>query len=287
MQLSKILLPTDFSARSAGAAHYAKALACRFRSELIVAHVFEVREALVNVPEAGVPPNWYEDRRAEIRSALENFQAVEFRTLPVERVILEGDPAHAIVELAHSEQADLVVMPSHGYGRFRRFILGSVTAKILHDADCPVLTGVHLDETPSAAPVFFQSVVCAADFDAAGERALDWAAGFAKEFHARLTLVHALPALPITEAVDYDQTLPKMFRDVAQQNAAEMQKRLGTKAAVVLECGPVPEVVHRAAVAERADLVVIGRHETAGLLGRLRANAYEIVRRSPCPVVSV
>ncbi len=39
-------------------------------------------------------------------------------------------------------------MPTHGYGPFRRFILGSVTAKVLHDADCPVWTGVHLEEAP-------------------------------------------------------------------------------------------------------------------------------------------
>jgi len=40
MQLSKILLPVDFSERSAEAAHYAKALACRFHSEITIAHVF-------------------------------------------------------------------------------------------------------------------------------------------------------------------------------------------------------------------------------------------------------
>ena len=40
-------------------------------------------------------------------------------------------------------------MPTHGYGPFRRFILGSNTAKVLHDADCPVWTGVHVEEIPA------------------------------------------------------------------------------------------------------------------------------------------
>ena len=79
MQLSKILLPVDFSERSAGAAHYAKALACRFRSELIMAHAFELKEVVVNVPEAGVPPNWYEDRRRQTEQTLADFLADEFR----------------------------------------------------------------------------------------------------------------------------------------------------------------------------------------------------------------
>jgi len=40
------------------------------------------------------------------------------------------------------------MMPTHGLGGFRRFLLGSVTAKVLHDADCPVWTGVHLERAP-------------------------------------------------------------------------------------------------------------------------------------------
>src|SRR6185369_3323295 len=99
----------------------------------------------------------------------------------------------AIVGFAHTEHIDLIVMPTHGYGPFRRFLLGSVTAKTLHDADCPVLTGVHLEKTPSLEPVFFRNIVCAIDFDAAGEKALRWAAEFATEFHSHLTVVHALP----------------------------------------------------------------------------------------------
>ena len=46
MQLSKILLPVDVSERCAEAAHYAKALACRFHSDLTIAHVFELSDAI-------------------------------------------------------------------------------------------------------------------------------------------------------------------------------------------------------------------------------------------------
>jgi nucleotide-binding universal stress UspA family protein len=195
--------------------------------------------------------------------------------------------AHAIVDLAHSEKVDLIVMPTHGYGRFRRFILGSVTAKVLHDADCPVLTGVHVEQAAPLEPVFFRSILCAVDFDSSGERALRWAAEFAAEFHARLTLVHALPSAQVNEMSYYDQGLLMMLRQVAQQKSDEIQKLTGTTAEVVLETGSIAEVVRNAALAQNADLVVIGRHENSGLLGRLRANAYAIVRESPCPVISV
>ena len=107
------------------------------------------------------------------------------------------------------------------------------------------------------------------------------------EFHARLTLVHAIPSVQVNEMSYYDQGLPMMLRQVAQQKSDEIQKLTGTTAEVVLETGSIAEVVRNAALAQKGDLVVIGRHENSGLLGRLRANAYAIVRESPCPVISV
>jgi nucleotide-binding universal stress UspA family protein len=74
----------------------------------------------------------------------------------VRQMLLEGDPAVAIVELARSEGMDLIIMPTHVYGRFRRLILGWTTAKLLHDADCAVLTGVHIEEPRLAVSASFQ-----------------------------------------------------------------------------------------------------------------------------------
>ena len=56
---------------------------------------------------------------------------------------------------------------------------------------------------------------------------------------------------------------------------------------LVVEHGEVPAVVKSAAESVNADLAVIGRHHGSGVLGRLRAHAYAIVRESPCPVLSV
>jgi hypothetical protein len=41
------------------------------------------------------------------------------------------------------------MMSTHGYGAFYRFLLGSVTAKVLHEIQCPVWTGAHLEEAPA------------------------------------------------------------------------------------------------------------------------------------------
>jgi hypothetical protein len=81
--------------------------------------------------------------------------------MEAKRVVLEGDPARQIVDYAHEEKVDLIVMPTHGYGPFRQFILGSITAKVLHDADCPVWTGVHLEEAPQVTEPHRSGISCA------------------------------------------------------------------------------------------------------------------------------
>jgi nucleotide-binding universal stress UspA family protein len=66
-----------------------------------------------------------------------------------------------------------------------------------------------------------------------------------------------------------------------------MQNSLGSEADVSIIADEVPHAVHDAAVNAKADLLVIGRSADHGVIGRLRTNAYSIIRQSPCPVVSV
>ena len=76
------------------------------------------------------------DRAARVESDLRIFMQDELAGCAVKRVLREGDAAHKIVEYAHDDQTDLIVMPTHGNGTFRRFVLGSNAAKVLHDAEC-------------------------------------------------------------------------------------------------------------------------------------------------------
>jgi nucleotide-binding universal stress UspA family protein len=53
--------------------------------------------------------------------------------------VLEGDPAHRVLELAGAREADLIVVGSRGRGMVAGALLGSVSSSIVHDADRPVL----------------------------------------------------------------------------------------------------------------------------------------------------
>jgi nucleotide-binding universal stress UspA family protein len=290
LSLSKIIAPVDFSERSPGAARYAGRLACHFHSELTLLHVLDAGAYDVSAYEftglvAGALPA---ERRSEAEALLANFLPGEFRNMNVRQIVLSGDPAGEIVEFAHSERASLIVIPTHGYGPFRRFILGSVAAKILHDADCPVFTGVHIPDASPDDMRSFRKILCAVDFCPQSEKALKWASDFAGEFQAQLTVAHITPSLEGKTSEYFDPTWRDCLAQSAREKIEEMQKRAGSNATVFIEdSNSIPQAVSAAASQLEADLVVIGRAASRGVLGRLRTNAYSIIRQSSCPVVSV
>ena len=274
--LSHILLPVDFSERSVGAAHYAGSLACHFGCELTLLHVLiPMQYEFGAVDIAGsMLAELCSDRMEQATLELGAFLRSDLASLKVRRIVLEGDPAGCIVDFAHNEKSDLIVMPTHGYGPFRRFILGSNTAKVLHDADCPVWTGVHLKEAPVALSIPIRNVLCAVDMGPQSSKTLFWAARLAQEFGARLTLLHAATCGPDIQLA-------------AGEELRRLQGFVGAEADRIVETGEPAHVICAAAERLRADVLVIGRGSAAGVFGRLRTNAYAIIRQSPCPVVSV
>ncbi|MFL6450025.1 MAG: universal stress protein [Bryobacteraceae bacterium] len=262
--LSNILVPVVFSRRCAWAARHAASIAAATRAHVV----------FLNVNEEGATER------------LKNFVSREVQTISHRCVVVDGDPAERIVELARDYEADLIVMPTYN-ARFRAFLLGSVTAKVLHDADCPVMTGVHrYDDSPEIPPAY-NEVLCALDNASGCVPVLRWAQGIAAKLGAHLDVVHALPAVDeVSENCGEREVrrylMAKTARDFATRLAEEPQA-----VEVELRGGPVDQVVREAALSKRANLVVIGRGHADRLLGRLRTQTYAIIRDSPCPVISV
>src|ERR1044071_9879738 len=119
----RILFPVDFSERCRGAARYAVAMAERFEAELLLLHVVETPVARPSDLDFGALA-FASDSEAHIEDAAAMLQ--QFVDVAAERRVERGDPARTILRVAHEISADLIMMPTHGYGAFRRFILGSV-----------------------------------------------------------------------------------------------------------------------------------------------------------------
>ena len=175
---------------------------------------------------------------------MNGYLVEELKHFDVQRVVLAGESATKIADYAHSNNFDLIMLPTHGYGRFRRLMLGSVAAKVLHDADCPVWTGVHMEQVPRLEDIAFRKIVCAIDLGEQSCPTLRWATEFAAEFGAALTVVHAVP-----ETED----------GLAQERVQAIQDAVGSGAEVSVIGGEVAYAVCGAAEREKADLLMIGR----------------------------
>jgi nucleotide-binding universal stress UspA family protein len=231
----------------------------------------------------------YPDRVELAEDELESFAAAELHGLKTKRIVLPGDPASTIVQYARTAHVGLIVMPTHGYGPFRRFVLGSTTAKVLHDSDTPVFTGAHLEESQPTGGVKFDTVVCAVDFTEQCKTALAWAAEFAGLFGSRLYALHAVPVA--SGQGGQEEPANSEWGSAVQMTAASRLKELlreaGADAVPIITGGEAVHAVCRQLTELQADLLVIGRSSSSGLLGRLRTNAYALIRESHCPVVSV
>src|SRR5258707_110280 len=64
------------------------------------------------------------------------------------RFVEFGETVEEILRHIRESGTDLVMMPTHGHGAFRRLLVGSITNKLLHDATCPVWTDAHIEEIP-------------------------------------------------------------------------------------------------------------------------------------------
>ena len=285
---SRIVFPVDFSERVKAIAPCVRLWARRFDSHITVLHVFDLvhdhhLEPSLD-PECGssVGEIPYTPALREIRDSrqghLEKFARDRFAGLDYITLVEDGDTARLIDWVVRRESADLVIMPSKGLGKFRRLLGGSITERVLHDVSCPVLTSSPLAESGEIGERGYRSIVCAVEVDREADRVLKVAGFLAREFGAKLSVVHTEPpAIPAEqEAADADLLREKVRQDF---ETGEVKVR-------VLD-STVEQGIRFAATVEKADLVVVGRGHEAEFFGRIWSHLYAIIRESPCPVLSV
>src|SRR5580698_5444542 len=158
-----ILCPVDFSERSKAIRPYVKTYVERFNAKLTLLNAVEIP-----------PPEMYGvDQSFPVMFDFPSLEPVlqqrlkDYSDSPaVTRVVQLGDPAVAIVDYARDNGVDLIMMPTHGYGRFRSLLLGSVVSKVLHDVDCPVWTAPHIEDPELMHHLECRSILAAVDFGA-------------------------------------------------------------------------------------------------------------------------
>ena len=285
--IEKILFPVDFSPSCLAMAPYVKRSAAINGARVSLIHVVDPGSfnsfAMVRVPFSEIAENYLEVGRTK----LDRFLAEEFPAAQSARIVALGEAAAEIARAARDEGFDLIIMPTHS-GRFRQMLLGSTAAKVLNDADCPVLTSRHA-ETIAPRPVEHKKWLCAIGLNSDSERVLRFASRGAAEAGAKLSIIHAVrtgdPDLPIQ--LDLKEELHSAERELASQRIAELQRIVGSDVPVRMAAGSIKDALLEAAREADADVLIVGRSSQPGSHGRMRDLTYALVRDSPFPVLSV
>jgi nucleotide-binding universal stress UspA family protein len=282
--IKHILFPFDFSKQGLQAVPFVRTVVQRLEARVTIIGVVP---PVWDVPFEGMPAVTVdtEEMERDLLSRLDTALTKDFAGLAVGLRTISGDPALKITEFAHSSEVDLIMMPTHGCGLFRSLLIGSVTAKVLHDAKCPVWTATHAEEQGSRN--LPKTILCAVDGTLRTPGLMQWAVEFSQQMGASLKLLHVVPRISDWLALPGERELQEQVRDEARANIDALRQSARVDAQVRIAVGNIADTVTEEARQEGADLVLIGRGSLQSPLGRLRTHAYGIIQTSPCPVLSV
>ncbi len=284
--IKTILFPVNFSHSCIAMTPYVKKAAALWGAGVSLIHVFDPASHSGFELYVRASKGIAEEHREVARDALNSFLRAEFPLAEHPRIVVAGDAATKIAEVARSG-FDVIMMPTHA-GTFRRMLLGSTTAKVLNDADCPVVTSRHV-EIIAPRPLAHREWLCATGLEEDSERVLRYAHEVAKQAQANLIIIHALQTadsnLPIQ--MDLDEQIQSEERQQVGQRIADLQQRVGSEAPVRIVVGPIKGALLEAIRQFDADLLMIGRSPESGAFGRIRDLSYALIRDSPFPVLSI
>jgi nucleotide-binding universal stress UspA family protein len=282
----KILFPVDYSAPCQALIPYVQEMASHFSAELTVCHAYEPLAAIAQSELLASDPNLKVKAQALEEDRLREFACRAFPGQKLETMAALGEPGTVIDRLAQEQRADLVMLATHGHGPLRRLLLGSITAKVLHDISAAVWTGVgsELSEHPVRIP--YQSILCALDDSAEAECVLRAASSLASAYGAQLWIVHVVPTPPAYPDIDIEAHTRRLT-EASETRLRELKAKLGVNAPHTVIDALLAEGIHREVVRRKADLLITGRGHSIGTFSRLWSHLYSIIRDSPCPVLSI
>ena len=137
--LRHVVAPIDFSEHNGPALRRARAFAGAYGARLTLLHAVEELDLPGIYGDVANPLGATPELRERVRGELEKIVREQDAGLEATYHVEPGQAASTILDYAEREDADLIVMSSHGRTGLQRFFLGSVTEKVVRRAPCPVL----------------------------------------------------------------------------------------------------------------------------------------------------
>lgn len=293
MKIEHILVPVDFSQFSEIVIHYAFQIALQYGARLTIFHA-------VILFQDDVDEEQRLDEYQQLLSLREERIAAQMKHhldkgtqkgIHISTVIQRGiSPSDVILEYLNTNQADLIVMGTHGHAGLRHLLLGSVAEKVGRFSTVPVLT-VHR----SVQDFQINNLLVPIDFSSYCKQSAEYAVSLAGKFNAHITFLHVVEqeifppfyASGIESVFEIDPDLDKrVVENMKEFLSEQLDNHLQTDF-VVREGKPHKEIVDFAEE-NRSDMIVIASHGLTGLDYILLGSAAEkVIRWAKCPVLTV
>lgn len=282
MTASTVIVPLDGSQVAERALPIAQWIADTYQTRVLLVSILEAPvefSSWIGAPAAmaSTELNRWQDLRREYLEKI----ATRFEGHEVSHAVSVGPPARAVVELAETEESPLVVMASHGRAGFRRFVLGSVTARVVRQAPCPVLVVPAHDESDHQ-DFNLDRVLVPVDGSEHAEIALTALTHLFNLADSRVHLVRVIenpdvtpPDLSAAPHADVDYDILVQYQSHARKEAeaylrkvASRLQRQGIEPSWEVRDGAVAEEIEAAAAEHNMKMVAMATHGWSGF-GRL------------------
>lgn len=289
--ISRILVPLDGSIAAEAVLPYVERVATAANARVLLLAAVDK------------PRDWGEDtggdlkgERHEAESYLRGIQARPTSAAgnDVEIEIVSSEPAAAILAACERHQPDLIAMTTHGRSGVARWVFGSITAKVLHATNTPLLVVRPSADGKQGDAPDLTKILVPLDGSELSSSVLPFAAALAKSLGASVVLYQSVfePVMTYPGAeVVFDDTVLREMEAIARKGltlAADDLSAQGVTADVVATFGNAIDGIVWTAEREGADLIVMSTHGRSGV-GRLVMGsvADAVVRRTALPVILV
>jgi len=270
--LNHILIPLDDSPLAECVLPHAIAIAKAFNAQITLAHILEQPSASLRLPQAD-PLDWYMKKSAANLYLATMQTRLEEQNLSVQTILLEGNAAEKIVELAQATQADLLILSGYGETRINRGGVSSLVQHILQRVRISTLIiRTSQPSTDFTVEMRYQRLMVPLDGSQRAGTALTAAVAFAEAFQPDLLLVHVVSKPEMARHMPLSQEDMELVNRVIERNREEGSKYLeqiqahlpANTQTRLLVSDNVAATLQRVSEQEGTDLIVLSAHGYSG-----------------------
>jgi nucleotide-binding universal stress UspA family protein len=277
---TRLLIPLDGSKTAETALAYARFLASRLKLPTVLLEVIDVVEigSRITPEKAQFLRVFLENVRKRSEEYLKVI-ASTFRHIDVNCIVEQGTAPEMIIEKAAADKGTLINMATHGHSGIKRWLLGSVSEKVLRGARNPLLlVRARKDSATTDGEAVLTSVIVPLDGSELAERVLPMVADLAKRQALQVILLRAytlpLSALAVEPEAAYLVSDEKLIAELRDEAVAYLEK----KAQAIKEMG-VEKVSSIAEYGFAADEIIALGKKTPDNLIAMSTHGYSGVKR--------